>query len=381
MDPGGSASRRPGPSAISTSFRSPLPSPLASPTLSSAGADGLNRRLSWSRPQDDVFTARPVDMDPSQMRSLAPPSWARLVSDDGMEEYDLGLREPRRSCDSPPAQGWKGGGQGLRPFFHQADSTASFDSQQSTGSPPSGVEDERDRDRTPFASSSSRIYPSAQLSSTRKSKRVYDEHGLARGPRNLAASVARSPTFRAVSSTLRKASVRVSTLMSPGQAREDGRTRIPDEDDEESKGTRGFEMDPFQPPPSAVDAGRPEGLPPELKTGLRGRTLCLFGVDNVIRKACYAALNWPYVSSPTRKGGRLMIQVDRDRYSGSNHPLRCDPHNSIFFATVRTTPRQRLLPELGRLGDPHHLLHLHVSSLGPAQEVFHQADYQLRDGR
>lgn len=272
MDAGSS---RPGrPIAISTSFRSPAPSPSPSPTPSSPGADGLSRRSSWSRPQEDAYMAGRTD----RLRSLAPPSRARLIVEDGtMEEYDVGTREIGNS----------GRLNVNRPFFHQANSTTSFESIHSYGSAMD------DRDQIPFASSStSRIYPTPSLPGRTKPRKAYDEAGVARGPRNLASGVARSPTFRAVSETLRKASVRVSNMLSPG--RDDGRTRIPDGDGDDDKASKnGYEMDPFQAgPPVVLDPGKPDALPPEIKVGLRGRTLCLFGPENLVRKTCSAVLNW-----------------------------------------------------------------------------------------
>lgn len=275
------------PTAISTSFRSPTPSALPSPTPSSPGADGLSRRLSWSRPQESSFVSGQTNM--ADMRTLAPPSRTRLVSDYGMEEYDIGTSYGRRTPEESSTRLWERSGN-PRPFFHQMDSTTSFESIHSNGSGADGRE-ERDQ-HIPFASSST-SHP-AQLMLPNKAKtrnRVYDEDGLARGSRNLTASVTRSPTFRAVSNTLRKASVRISSMMSPG--RDDGRTRIPDGDDEDKGVREGIEMDPFHPPPVALDPGKPGALPPEIKVGLRGRTLCLFSADNVVRRTCSNVLNWP----------------------------------------------------------------------------------------
>lgn len=278
----GSRGRRP--SAISTSFRSPVPSPSPSPTPSSPGADGLSRRLSWSRPQEDVFMGGQTDT--AQHRGLAPPSRTRLIPDEGMEGYDMGVRGGQSSYDMGETQAWGGSSpSGSRPFFHQVDSTASLESNGSANLP------DDNQDLVPFASSS-RNYPAPPSTARTKQRRPYGEPGLGRSPRNLASSVTRSPTFRAVSNTLRKASVRVSSIVSP---RQDKGTRLSGVDPDEGTG-KGIEMDPFQSSPAAIDAGRPEPLPPETRIGLRGKTLCVFSSENAIRTALYAGLNWPYVS-------------------------------------------------------------------------------------
>ena len=191
------------------------------------------------------------------------------------EEYDLG------SGSTPEPQPVN------RPFFHQIESEASLDSSgQSDGN------DSEDRERlTPRASGSNGIGHRRQ-----PSRRVFDEHGLARpsGIPKLAATVARSPTFRTVSRTLRKASVRVVNIM--GSDQDQGMVRLDDyeneEEEEDDVDTKVADEEDGQAPKLTTRLPlRPDPMPPEGR--LRGRTLGLLGRQSWTRRAMDGVLRHP----------------------------------------------------------------------------------------
>jgi len=258
-------------SAISTSsaIRSASSSPSASPV--SATGEGLSRRLSWNRGREDNLTVQGVHPG----LGLAGLSRTHLMQP--TDEYDLGALTP----EVQPVN---------RPFFHQFSSDASLDSTVDQGS---GQEDENDgegRERLTASRSGS-----TATGHRRRPSRMYDEDGLApvSGPAQLVASVGRSPTFRAVSQRLRKASIRVVNIM--GSDQDHGMVRLDDEDEDDvdtevSDWADGLES---MPEPSIIRPQRPDPMPPEER--LRGRTLGLFGPRSWTRRAMDSLLHYPYV--------------------------------------------------------------------------------------
>lgn len=113
-----------------------------------------------------------------------------------------------------------------------------------------------------------------------------------RSPRALAASVSRSPTFRAVSQTLRDAGSRVASYISPENRGE----RLVNEDDGDGdlpggrmKG-EGYEMKELTAEPEATsEKGVGDGQGEEV---LRGTTLGLFGPRSRIRRGIHGILLW-----------------------------------------------------------------------------------------
>ncbi|KAK4687032.1 voltage-dependent calcium channel, partial [Tremellales sp. Uapishka_1] len=237
-------------SAISTStaLRSSSPSPSASPV--SPSGDGLSRRLSWNRMREDTLSVQDVHQGVTTHSSSSP-------SPSPLDDHDLGVR----------------------PFMRDYASHTSLDI------------DTESLDQYEEQDASQHLTP--KLAMHRKSpSRVYDENGLAKsspGPSRLAGAIGRSPTFRQVSKTFRKASVRVVNIMGS----EGGRVRLNDEEEEmeevemdDKKGVEDHEGDGEQ------DIERPEAMPPEGR--LRGRTLGLFGDTSRTRRAMDRLLRYPW---------------------------------------------------------------------------------------
>lgn len=263
-------------SALPTSSSSPLPSP-SSPT-----PEGLSRRQSWNRDHhDDGFELPPalgLSGNAVQARyahghsqSLAPPSLTRLIPEDLRNAHEPSARARRLSDGENAGLGLDFG---RRPFFHQIDSASSLDTSPDSAPELSNVED--DYDRSHLAPDSSGVYSSPNRSPTQR--RPYDAHGFApaRSPRAIAASVSRSPTFRAVSQTLRDAGSRVASIISP-----------------EARGSRmeedgGYEMNQMSDEPEDMAAPAPATTAGQM----RGTTLGVFGPHSRVRRIMYTMMTW-----------------------------------------------------------------------------------------
>lgn len=264
-------------SAISTSsaIRSASPSPPVSPV--SPNGEGLSRRLSWNRIREDALTVQDMHSGPG----LAGLSRTHLMQP--TDEYDLG------SGSSPQSQPVN------RPFFHQFSSDASLDStaDRSSGQSEGDVWEDRER-LTPFRSG---MGLNGIGHRRQPSRRMYDEHWMARtsGPAKFAASVGRHPTFRSVSRTLRKASIRVVNIM--GSDHEHGMVRLGDgeeleelEEVDKKVHDEGDGQVPL-PNPMIIPPQRPDPMPHQGR--LRGRTLCFFGTRSWTRRAMDGLLRYP----------------------------------------------------------------------------------------
>ncbi|ORY24315.1 high-affinity cell membrane calcium channel [Naematelia encephala] len=262
-------------SAISTSaaVRSSSPSPAASPV--SPSVEGLSRRLSWNRSRDDTLGVHDAHTRAAVgLGTLTAPSRTHLMTPSApVDEYDLGDITPSGAATSP--------------FFHQFQSEASLTTTDAGSNPEEGDDDDN-RDREMLSPNSEATGHRRQLS-----RRVYDDDGVARsaGPSKLASMVSRSPTFRNVSNTLRKASVRVVNIL--GSDRDDGRMRLGDEYESSEDLDKKDEEDLGQPPspkPASIPPSRPDPMPPER---LRGRTLCFFTSASKIRRAMDGIMRTP----------------------------------------------------------------------------------------
>jgi hypothetical protein len=357
-------------SAISTSSavrgsRGSSPSPSASPV--SPTSEGLSRRLSWNRPREnadsltvqDVQHSVSVSLTPpmrslASLAALAPPSQTQLIH----EGSDLGAGWSS-SLMQPEEQDWDRHPQ--RPFIHNLGSETSFESVSvGANDSPNEFSSDADNDQQHLTSGSNTPF-------NRPAPRVYDVDGIARsGPSRFAASVGRSPTLRKVSSTLRKASIRVVNIM--GQDHEHRMERIRDEDDEESHhkdevelNGRGMGLGHSLPP------YRPAARPPE--DGLRGRTLCIFTARSRVRRAMAKVLRNPYVGGfrPESFDCDPATPVDHSQMGRNGHPpthhhqCRRTRHTS-FGSTQRATNRRRVLPIMGGLRPSRIVHHLHVST-------------------
>ena len=106
----------------------------------------------------------------------------------------------------------------------------------------------------------------------------------------VAGAVSRNPTFRHVSRTLRRASVRVSSIMGNEETR--GRMRLDGEDDGDSaKGVERMEM--VEEPIATIEERRPDRRPPEPLGKLRGKTLGVFGPTSRTRIFMDRLLSFP----------------------------------------------------------------------------------------
>ena len=221
-------------------------------------------------------------------------SRSQLVQPSG--EHDLGVRSSSKGHGQPisPADAhypsYYFGANNLhqdqrdhpRPYFHR------FDSEQSIEGSSSGhetlTEDDTDYQRLTIA-------PEASGSSHRRSpSKVYQVRGHARVPSvgaKVAGALNRNNTLRTVSKTIRKASVRVANVMGHEN---DGRVRLGDgEEEDEDLDSKAEGMDVVL--PEVKDGIRPAPKPPE--GGLRGRTLCVFGMNSRTRRAMNALLRNP----------------------------------------------------------------------------------------
>ena len=244
-------------SAVSISSAVRSSSPSSSPSPVSPTSAGLSRRLSWNSNREDSLTVQDVQsslVPPPANHALGPSSsWTNLVHLPTPDEHDLG-------------SGWVTEPQTSRPFFHRFDSEVSLQSSSGDFDSSSTNLENTDSERLTTGPSHRRV--------ASRSRKDYGDASLSPGPSRLAASVTRSPTFRAVSRTLRNASVRVVNIM--GSDGDHRMVRLHDEDEEDLDRKDEIEMDrkTFSPPPISIPPPRPEPMPPE--GGLRGRTLCFF---------------------------------------------------------------------------------------------------------
>lgn len=288
------------PSAISTSNSSVIrssstshsPSPSASASPVSPTHEGLSRRHSWNRPREadadrglSVSDAHAVIE--GQHTGLGISSLGSSVGRHPPDEYDIGVsRQYSHETIYPPAPAALDPITASlpRPYFSQypATSQASLESAHSDGETPP----ETDGERLTFA-------PRAGSAHRRVPSRAYDEQGNPRAASmgaRVAGAVSRNSTFRHVSRSLRKASVRVVNIMGTEETR--GRVKIDDEGDD------GKDMDEVDEPEGLVQEPegmggptRPDPMPPEGR--LRGRTLGVFGPSSRTRKAMDALLRYP----------------------------------------------------------------------------------------
>ena len=207
------------------------------------------------------------------------PSGSRTYLVNPSEEYDLGAAHNQ-------ARGYASRKESPIPYFHQYPSQASLDSSQSGGveAPP------EDGERLTFAPPPA----GAGYGHRRQPSRAYDEHGNPKRASvgiRMAGAVSRNPTFRNVSRTLRKASVRVVNIMG---SENDGRVRLGDGDDEDEDGVKDVETEGAG-GEATGDGGyvRPDPMPPEAQGRLRGRTLGIFGPMNSVRMAMDSLLRYP----------------------------------------------------------------------------------------
>jgi len=217
------------------------------------------------------------------------------------DEHDLGVSwQNSRETVYPPAPTLAPeAATAPRPYFSQYPSTsqASLDSNHSDGDTPPETDGERLTFAPPQPGSAHRRVPS----------RAYDEQGNPRAASmgaRVAGAVSRNPTFRHVSRTLRKASVRVVNIMGAEDAR--GRVKLNDEGEEGHDGKDVDEDVPMglvQEPEGSGGETRPEPKPPEGR--LRGRTLGVFGPYSPTRKAMDALLRFPWVGATVRGCVRL----------------------------------------------------------------------------
>lgn len=246
-------------SVIRSTSTSHSPSPAASPVSPS---DGLSRRLSWNRPINEgnlsVQDAHTVIEGQAGLGVGAIP--ARHVEESDVAAYPESRYPPRPYFSEYPAQ-----------------SQVSLDSSTSDiESPPDNT---TDGERLTFA-------PPTPGSHRRVPSRAYDEQG---NPRNasmgarVAGAVSRNPTFRNVSRTLRKASIRVVNIMGS----EEKGARLDGHDGE-------LVEEPEQVQPSRPDPMPPEVLnPPESHGALRGKTLGIFGPNSKTRILMDRLLRFP----------------------------------------------------------------------------------------
>jgi hypothetical protein len=316
-------------SAIRTASTPRSASPAVSP--STPIGDGLSRRLSWNRPRDEEMPQPAMTSTSNQHLSVGDAElthgnvpiaglgieYAGSLNDGGglhpvrsygssgsqayPEEYDLGTAptDPWGNQARPTASDTP------RPYFLQYPnrSQGSFDSSASEGDTPPG--DSGSNERLAFAPNSStqhlaiRPDPSGSYGNIRSPhrrvpSRSYDENGNPRQP-SMGTRISRHPTFRSVSNTLRKASVRVSHMMG-GES--DGRTRLHDldgdenymDDGEDKRGQVVSSPEPISPGPIPQ---QPDPKPPEQGLALRGKTLGIFGPNSRTRRLLHAILQFP----------------------------------------------------------------------------------------
>ena len=275
-------------SAISTAaaIRSSSASPSASPISPGVDIEGLSRRLSWNRHQNE----------PSISHSLSVPETNHTSHNGGLgvgpiyspsrspplEELDIGLGDYQRRSEEdlkasyPPP----------RPYFYnyQSTSQASFDSSTSDVTPP---ENEHDRERLTFTS--------AQNGSNhrRVPSKAYDENGnprMASMSSRISGAVSRNHTLRNMSRSIRQAGGRVVSMI--GHEDQKGRVRIDDGDGES------LQMDYESVRKSPMEQGgerdkRPNPMPPEPSSHLRGKTLGIFGPNSRTRIALDRLMRFP----------------------------------------------------------------------------------------
>jgi hypothetical protein len=167
---------------------------------------------------------------------------------------------------------------GRRPFFHQVDSVSSLDTSPDDSPPERESKEMDDYDRSHLAPDNSGAkYSSPHRSPTQR--RPYDAHGYApaRSPRAIAASVSRSPTFRAVSQTLRDAGSRVASIISP----EPRASRLEEGAEYEMKQLSDETEDVHAPASEPVSTGQ-----------MRGTTLGVFGPQSRVRRGMYDMMTW-----------------------------------------------------------------------------------------
>lgn len=209
--------------------------------------------------------AAPADRSGTHDESITPEDVSGLLVE---EEFDLG--DPLQNTPSRQPRRW---------VESIASRSSSFDAVS--------LNDEDDDRDEQFANlTPQRGEPSASASRPRE----YDAHGLARA--SGLGILARSPTVRNVSRTLRKASIRVVNIMGNEKDEYEGMTRLPTGDDDDEVPERADSPDepPDRAPPPPRD---PRPPPPAGDDHLRGRTLCMFSASNPIRIAMHRLLHFP----------------------------------------------------------------------------------------
>lgn len=263
-------------SAFRSISRSPSPSPL-SPTPADSD-QGLSRRHSWNK-HGEGRTSRGVDapLHPLALAASGSASSSRVHLGTMYDEQDLGL------------------GLGSRPFQPFANQYSSQTSLASTdvGSGQSDLDLPASRTRLQDSDGQRWLSPGpSTLPYSTPHKKPYDADGNPRSSpgERLAGSVARSTTLRSVSRTIRNAGKRVVNI--GGREREDGITRLPDNDGDDDSIEELKIIDTMEMVETPASRHRPEPMPPE---GLRGRTLGLFGPRSRTRNSMNRLMRHPYV--------------------------------------------------------------------------------------
>jgi hypothetical protein len=268
-------------SAFRPTSRSPSPSPSPLSPTPADGDQGLSRRHSWNRSREDT-TIRESDapLHPLAFGASGSASSSRAHLGTMYDEHDLGLGLGPRP---------------LQPYAHQYSSQTSLASTE-IGSGQSDLDLPASRTRLQDSDDQRWLTPGpSTLPYSTPHKKPYDADGnptSSPGGR-LAGSVARSSTLRTVSRTIRRAGKRVVNI--GGREREDGLTRLPDDDGDDDSSEDLKRTDTVEMVAGPTARTRPEAMPPER---LRGRTLGLFGPRSRIRRTMDGLMRHPYVSRP-----------------------------------------------------------------------------------
>lgn len=262
--------------AMTTSYaaraRSPAASPSPSPTEVGAG---LSRRQSWNSSLAEAINMR--DLSGAGVSGSTPQIHHQPLDSD----YGGGLTATPKSTISMALPNFGNSETLTRPSLEYAATIRSEELDRLTPHAP-----DRGHGRSP------------------SSRRVFDTSDGRMLPRpGTLDIIARSPTVRRVSESLRSASERVVNIMGSEKSGYEGISRLPTRDEDSSTSadspispytSRPDDGEPPQPPPPP----RPYAAPPT--AALRGRTLGIFSAHNPVRVLMDRILRFPCVFPSAR---------------------------------------------------------------------------------
>lgn len=282
----------------------PRPPPIAVHTAAHAGSSSSNifaRELSYSPPpihspsQRSSFYAPPFMQEEYDLGSSAYDPWrVRGPSPSGQSMHSIPLDYSSADDDIAAAADDR---DRLTTTSSNTDSRSRLATSQASQNQSAPGRD-RDSAHPAAANSHHDTYAHQHQHSTptqhhSQHQRPYDTDGNAISPLPLGlTSLSRSPTFRKMSNTLKRASVRVVNLMG---SEHDGMQRLPTRDSDSDVASQAGTIATPTPsgPSTPVELHPTNSISTMPIGGLRGRTLCLFTAQSRIRRVLDKVLLYP----------------------------------------------------------------------------------------